>query len=412
MSKPYFSFSSLVLLFSVLLPLQVFGSDKPDSGYEDSMLLALQNIQSLNNDQALKQTREIIQNYPTSKLAQLLYADLLMAKTAVLSNIGSGIPDNPKKQPRLNDLTFEIKQRLSSIKNPAMQGMIPDNFIRLANNQRYAIIIDQSQSRLYVYRNEQGTPVLETDFFVSIGLKGAGKEYRGDQKTPIGIYHVTRYIPDDELPDLYGRGAFPVNYPNTWDNRNHRSGGGIWIHGTPSYTYNRAPLSSNGCIVLSNADFMRINDYINPQQHTPIIIALNINWITPEVWQQHQKSMMQVLTNWITDWESNDHNRYISHYSKTDFLSYGRNYKVWEGHKRWVNRNKKGVRVEYSHLNIFKYPGEEHLVTMQYDQSYHSNNLNIASPKELFWKQQDNKWKIVYEGILEYQNPEDSKVEN
>jgi hypothetical protein len=120
MNKPYFSFSCLMLLFSMLLPLQAFGSDKPDSGYEDRMLLALQNIQSLNNDQALKQTREIIQNYPTSKLAQLLYADLLMAKTAVLSNIGSGIPDNPEKQPRLNDLTFEIKQRLSSIKTPAM----------------------------------------------------------------------------------------------------------------------------------------------------------------------------------------------------------------------------------------------------------------------------------------------------
>lgn len=412
MIRIIFSVCRLLLLFSLLWPAMVSGADHTQSEYEDKMLLALRNIQSLNNDQALQQTREIIDNYPTSKLAQLLYADLLMAKTGVLSEIGAGIPNDTQHQPRLNDLTFEIKQRLSHIRTPAMQGLIPDNLIRLAENQRYFIIIDQAQSRLYVYRNEQGTPLLETDFFISIGAKGAGKQYRGDQKTPIGIYHVTRYIDDKELPDLYGRGAFPVNYPNTWDQRNNRSGGGIWIHGTPSYTYNRAPWSSNGCVVLSNADFIRINDYIEPQQHTPVIITSQINWISMDEWLHNQKTMMQVLTHWITDWESSDHDRYISHYSTTEFLAYGRDYKAWEGHKRWVNRNKKGVSVEYTHLNIFRYPGEEQLVLMQYDQNYHSNNLQLAGPKEVFWKQQDNQWAIVYEGILEYQNPEDSQVEN
>jgi murein L,D-transpeptidase YafK len=403
---------SFFLLFPIVLPLQVHGAQGAENEYEHKMLRALNNIQNLNNDQALKQTREIIQNYPTSKLAQLLYADLLMAKTSMLSSIGAGIADRAEQQPKLKDLTFEIKQRLSHIKSPAAQGLLPDNLIRLAENQRYFIVIDQSQSRLYVYRNEQGTPVYETDFFISIGLKGAGKQIRGDQKTPIGVYHVTRYIDDSELPDLYGRGAFPLNYPNIWDIRKQRTGGGIWIHGTPSYTYNRPPWSSNGCVVLSNADFMKINDYIQPNQHTPVIIAKTVQWINLEQWQQQQQSMLKELTQWIADWESNNHDRYTSHYSKTDFEAYGRDYKTWEGHKRWVNRNKKGVSVEYNNLNIFRYPGENDLVTMQYDQSYHSNNLNLATPKELFWKQQKNQWSIVYEGVREYQKDEDRLVEN
>jgi murein L,D-transpeptidase YafK len=385
------------LLFALLLPLQLFAAENE---YEDRMLLALQNIQNQKNDQALQQTREIIENYPTSKLAQLLYADLLMAKTGMLSSIGSGIPHKIQQHPRLKDLTFELKQRLSHIKNPATQDQLPENLIRLADNQRYFIVIDQSQSRLYLYRNEQGTPVLEKDFFISIGLKGAGKEVRGDQKTPVGVYHITRYIDDDELPDLYGRGAFPVNYPNTWDRRKKRSGGGIWIHGTPSYTYNRAPWSSNGCVVLSNADFSQIDDYIDPGQQTAVIIAKKIHWISLEQWQQNQQSMLKVLTQWITDWESSDHDRYIRHYSKKDFKAHGKNFKAWDKNKRWVNRNKKGVNVEYRNLNIFKYPGEENLITMQYDQSYHSNNLNLSTAKELFWKQQDNQWAIVYEGSL------------
>ena len=403
---------SIYLLLGLLLPAAVSAAPQTADEYEHKMLSALQNIQQQNNDQALQQTLEIIHNYPTSKLAQLLYADLLMAKTGVLSSIGSGIPQNTPGTPRLDELTFEIKQRLSHIKTPATQGMLPDNLIRLADNQRYFIVIDLSQSRLYVYRNEQGTPALETDFFISIGLKGAGKQLRGDQKTPIGVYHVTRYIDDAELPDLYGRGAFPVNYPNTWDIRNNRSGGGIWIHGTPSYTYNRPPWSSNGCVVLSNEDFTRINDYIQPSQHTAVIITRKINWITLEQWQLRQQSMLKVLTRWIEDWESNNHERYSSHYSKTDFEAYGRDYKTWDGHKRWVNRNKKGVSVEYSNLNIFKYPGEDQLITMQYDQSYHSNNLDLATPKELFWKLQDKQWSIVYEGVREYQKDEDRLVEN
>ncbi len=406
------SYLCIHLLLGLLLPAVVSAAQQSADEYEHKMLLALQNIQQQNNDQALQQTLDIIHNYPTSKLAQLLYADLLIAKTGVLSSIGSGIPQYAPGTPRLNELTFEIKQRLSHIKTPATQGMLPDNLIRLAHNQRYFIVIDLSQSRLYVYRNEQGTPALETDFFVSIGLKGAGKQVRGDQKTPIGVYHVTRYIDDAELPDLYGRGAFPVNYPNTWDIRNNRSGGGIWIHGTPSYTYNRPPWSSNGCVVLSNEDFTRINDYIQPSRHTAVIITRKINWITPEQWQLRQQSMLKVLTRWIEDWESNNHERYSSHYSKTDFEAYGRDYKTWEGHKRWVNRNKKGVSVEYTNLNIFKYPGEDQLITMQYDQSYHSNNLDLATPKELFWKLQDKQWSIVYEGVREYQKDEDRLVEN
>ncbi len=89
----------------------------------------------------------------------------------------------------------------------------------LAEDQPYVILVDQQSSRVYLYRNNAGDLQLETDYFITIGLKGYGKQKRGDQKTPIGVYHVTRYIDGMELPDLYGEGAFPINYPNTWDLR-------------------------------------------------------------------------------------------------------------------------------------------------------------------------------------------------
>jgi murein L,D-transpeptidase YafK len=293
-----------------------------------------------------------------------------------------------------------------------VEGYLPDNIIHLSENQPFVIVIDQTESRLYVYRNEQGTPILEADFFLTIGLKGYGKQKSGDQKTPVGVYHVTRHIEDNELPDLYGKGAFPVNYPNTWDIRKNRSGDGIWLHGTPSYTYNRAPWASDGCMVVSNEDFVQISRYINADMHTTVINTEQINWIKPEQWRRHQQLMLQKLSRWIKDWENNDHANYINHYSEIDFSASGKDYRKWDNYKRWVNRGRYNINIEYNNLNIFKYPGEEDLVLMQYDQFYRSSNLNVDNPKELFWKKQGDDWKIVYEGVREISAPDEGLAAN
>ncbi|MDJ0833023.1 MAG: L,D-transpeptidase family protein, partial [Gammaproteobacteria bacterium] len=280
----------------------VLAQDLDQSSYEQSLLQAIQDIQHLNHDQALADTREFIRQYPTSKIGRLLYADLLLAKADILPTIGYGL----QSKSELNDLTFEIRQRLSNQQALAYAGYLPENLISLSENQPYVLVMDQSLSRVYVYRNEQGMPVLETDYFLSIGLKGFGKQKEGDKKTPIGVYHVTSYIDGEKLPDLYGEGAFPVNYPNVWDKRNQRTGSGIWIHGTPSHTYNRAPWSSDGCMVVSNPDFASLARYIDPLQQTPVIVVEQVNWITPEQWRDNQRDMLQLLTRWIEDWESND----------------------------------------------------------------------------------------------------------
>ncbi len=378
------------------------------SDYEQSILQTIENIQALNHEQALVETQALVKKYPTSKVGQLLMADLLMAKAGILSNIGA----NNASESAVGDLKFEIEQRLSHISTPARSGLLPENIIQLPDSQAFIIVLDQSESRLYIYRNAQGTPILEKDYFLTIGLKGSGKEKRGDQKTPIGVYHVTRHIADEKLPDLYGRGAFPVSYPNVWDIRRGRTGGGIWLHGTPSYTYNRAPWASNGCMVVSNNDFLDLSKYIDPSLHTTVINADKINWITTEQWRENQKQMLQILTRWLKDWEKNDHEPYIDHYSKSDFNAYDRNYNKLNKYKRWVNRNKTDISIEYNNLGIFKYPGEDNLILMQYDQSYRSNLLNVDGPKEVFWKQQSNGWKIVYEGSRDFRKLEETVVEN
>jgi murein L,D-transpeptidase YafK len=384
-----------------------FNFYKPDL-YEQEILQTIKKIQNQDFEHALNSTRDLLAQYPKSRLGQMIYADLLLAKAAPLHKIGDGI-STVKAQ---YDFKHEIQQRWQHESNTEHLRLIPENILFLAKNQPYVILVDQEKSRIYVFRNEQGTPVLVEDYFISIGLKGYGKQKRGDQKTPVGIYHVTKTIDGEELPDLYGLGAFPISYPNVWDDRKNRTGDGIWIHGTPSDTYNRSPWASNGCIVVSNPDFTRINKYINSSIHTPVIVAQQVKWLKPGEWQQQRKEMINVLTSWIADWENNQHDIYREHYSKQDYFAYNRDFKSWDGYKKWVTRDRKDIKVEYSNLNIFNYPGEENLVLMQFAQSYTSNNLDLKTDKDVYWRKADNRWQIVYEGARTFPKTETQLVQN
>jgi len=402
------SMKRLLIILLLGFPLSMVAGEPPGNQYEQSLLETIKEIQSLDHEQALNSTRDLIRQYPHSRLGHMLYADLLLAKAEPLTEIGSGI----EVDSAIEDFRHEIQQRWQHDSSQSHEDLYPENILLLAEDQPYAILVDQHSSRVYVYRNEGGDLQLETDYFITIGLKGYGKEKRGDQKTPIGIYHVSRYIDGAELPDLYGEGAFPINYPNAWDRRKQRTGGGIWLHGTPSYTYNRSPWASDGCIVVSNPDFLHIVNFIKPELSTPVIVTEKVNWISREQWMAQRQQVMQLLSSWIFDWESLDHKRYSDHYSRTELDAYGRGFKSWDGHKRWVNRKKTRVEIEYSKLSIFNYPGEENLRLMQFEQSYRSNNLDVDSPKELYWRNTGNDWKIVYEGERSFPVPDTSIVTN
>ncbi|MFT5739602.1 MAG: tetratricopeptide (TPR) repeat protein [Gammaproteobacteria bacterium] len=79
-----------------------------------------------------------------------------------------------------------------------------------------------------------------------------------------------------------------------------------------------------------------------------------------------------------------DHETYRQNYSHPYFESYGRDLGSWGGHKRCQNRNKTQVKVEFDRLCVFRYPGEDNLMMMQFDQRYRSNDLDPDSAKEVY----------------------------
>jgi len=363
--------------------------------YEENLIQTIDELSQQGIDPALQRIEKLVEENPNFRLAQLVYADLLKAKTQPLSDFGS----HPKALGKVLDgLRDEAIQRLSHFNTPPAQNTIPASIVKLSNKTKYIIVVELDRSRLYVFNNQQGIPTLVKDFYVSIGKKGADKLIEGDKKTPIGVYKVTRFIADKELPDFYGTGAFPINYPNRWDYRLGKTGHGIWLHGTPTNTYSRPPLASDGCVALSNEDFTLLRSYVKAGT-SPVIITRKIDWLSHDDWLAQQAQLEGLTQNWQQDWESLNTKRYLSHYSESKFRSGRKDFTNWANHKTKVNARKSFIKINLSDVNIFRYPGVDNMLEFSFQQDYRSSNYSKTGNKRLYWQKENNQqWRIIYEG--------------
>lgn len=362
------------------------------SGPEALLVQSLIDIQNNHLDSALRHIDTLLQARPNFRLAHLIKGDLLMARARPIHTLGD------VSNARTTDFRDEARVRLQHYLDPAPHDLIPENLLQFDPQQSYAVVVDASRSRLYLYRNENGEPRYLTDYYITVGKKGADKNREGDQRTPLGVYFVTGELPKTKLTDFYGAGAFPISYPNEWDKRLGRNGSGIWLHGVPSDTYSRPPRASSGCVVLTNEDIADIRRYLNIG-HTPVIISNDIVWIDRKAWRTQRDALNREIERWRRDWESLDVERYLSHYSRS-FANGEQQYEGWAAQKRLVSSGKTMVRVGLSNVSVFRYPGQENLLVVTFDQAYQSNNLQNTMRKRQYWMQENGAWKIVYEGAV------------
>ena len=378
--------------FSVSLYLLVCSSLGFAQTPEQQLYLALTAIQSQQLNKALGQLNKLVTSKPDFKLAQLIYADVLQAKARGLQNVGQLLKNNQQ----LQDFLSEARARWNSLKNPVDENLLPASLLSLDQAYQYAVVVELNRSRLYLFENVDGVPQQVENFYVSMGKSGPYKQFEGDNRTPLGVYFIENFLSPDNLPDKYGRGAFPLNYPNVWDDRLGRTGYGIWLHGTPFNTYSRPPRDSEGCVVLSNSDLQKVGRYLQLRR-TPFVISDKVNWVSREQWQQKKQYFTSVFSNWLNDWQSLDSERYIQHYSRT-FKAGNKNFQQWATHKTRVNQSKKFIRVTTDDLSILKHSKDDVLV-VTFRQHYKSNNYSSVSYKRQYWKQEDDgQWRIIFEG--------------
>jgi len=363
------------------------------AGPEKALSGVLEAIDENRLDLATQRVEALIAAHPNFRLAHLIRGDLLMARTRPLETFG----DVPKTVPRekVEDLRVEALLRLRALRDRPHGDRVPRQLLQLEPDQRYALLVDSRRSRLYVFENVGGRPQFVADYYVTLGKNGVEKTREGDQKTPIGVYHVTASLPRQKLTDFYGVGAFPINYPNAWDRSLGRNGHGIWLHGTPSDTYSRPPRASDGCIVLANADLEAVAPHLQIGL-TPVIITDEIEWTDAGSLAQERGDLAAALESWRADWESRDAGKYLSHYAAR-FSSGDQNLAEWSEHKRMVNAGKSWIKVGLSRVSMFQYP-RQNFVVVSFDQDYRSSNLSNVMRKRQYWIRENGRWRIFYEG--------------
>lgn len=367
-----------------------------DDEPEAMLLQSVASLRAGNLQAGVDQLRELLQRQPNFRLAQLLYGEVLAAR--------SGVPSasidfaSLTSNPQLYALQAEFRLRLKALHQDPSPGKIPNSILQLPDDTRHAVVVDLRRSRLYVLeRAATGLNVIRS-YYASIGQAGFGKDKSGDLRTPIGIYRVTTWKPGDRLGAIYGAGALPLSYPNPWDRAHGRTGYGIWLHGVPYDTYARAPLATEGCVALANNDVEALRPYFKAGSDTPVILTDDLHWQDPGQGARERTALERAIAAWRKAWSARDTEAYLSYYAD-DFRSEdGMDLATFAVYKQRVNAAKKRIDVKIHHLGLYAYPGIDNVVLAQFTQDYHSDNFSQTSRKQQFWQRQANgAWKIVFE---------------
>lgn len=292
-------------------------------------------------------------------------------------------------------LSAETEIAMLSETRAATVMMQPSPVIRLDPSESYIVVASLSDASLSVFENINGFLQQRLKFPISIGKKGFHKRKEGDQKTPVGVYRITSHIADEQLDELYGSAAYPLDYPNVWDKRNKRTGSGIWLHAMPRGVTSRPTFDSDGCVVLNNEQIAELAPYLDVGR-TKVVLTEKLDWIEAGSQTVLQDELSAEIEAWRLAWQSQSQADYIKYYSE-DFKVANHNIITWSEYKARVNASKNFIEVNLSNLGLFAYPGEGQLVMAEFYQDYVSDNHTWQGWKKQLWQRENTGWKIIYE---------------
>ena len=393
------------LLTIALLPWNATAIDTSDLGkfaaygkfganYTEGLLVkSLVNVTQGHIQEALDNIDELLKTTPNFKLAHLVRGDLLMARAQELQGFGNARASSPEA---LEGLREEARKRIERYLSEKTASSTPEPLWQMDASQKHAIVVDANKSRLYVYRNENGKPKYVADYYVTVGKNGSEKQVEGDKRTPLGVYVAGSKL-SKKLPDFYGNAAYPLDYPNEWDRKQGKKGHGIWLHGTPSDTYSRPPRASDGCVVIANPDLKSLSAILQ-NGNTPVIITNDMQWLKANEDSGDKLALNEAVETWRKDWEAQNTDQYLGHYS-SQFFTRSTDLDGWAKEKRRIQATKMDVEIKLSNVSMFRYPANgTAMAVVTFDQDYKSNHLDSRMRKRQYWIQENNRWKILYEG--------------
>lgn len=347
--------------------------------------------------EALPLAERLVQDNPNFQLAQLVYGDLLTAQLRPVRNLGD-VPDTTAKAaaPQLQELRKESQLRLQALRERPAAGLIPSQFIALSAQNKHAIAVDATKSRLYLFENSPTGMKLLADYYISVGKSGTEKTTEGDLRTPLGVYFITSNLDPKSLKEFYGSGALPINYPNPLDVKRGKTGSGIWLHGTPSAQFSRAPLATDGCVVLANPDLERIIKTVQVRT-TPVVIAQSLKWVAPMTARADGKSFEEALTGWSNAKSSGDLARLMTWYA-ADFNSYGKKLADYMPAMQAEVKQLGGRNLQLKDVSYMRWTDSHETMVVTFGEL--AKGARSGQTKRQYWTRQAGQWKIFFEGNI------------
>lgn len=271
---------------------------------------------------------------------------------------------------------------------------VPAALIQMGNGRYFsknAFIVDKAARKLTVWSLEGETIIKAAEYPSDLGKKTGDKTTAGDHRTPEGIYFLQKMLEGPSLAfNLYGVRAFPLDYPNVFDQRQGKTGDGIWLHAIPdTETLERG---SRGCVVVRNDSILALSPYITLKR-TPILIFDHVQTTSITGLQNQKTATALWLKQWKQTWESKDLDGYMNYYSE-QFESLAKNKAEWKQYKSELAKKSGKIQVNIGPTIAFNHDGK---TVIKFLQHYKSESLEDYGEKTIYLSQENGTNRIISE---------------
>lgn len=252
-----------------------------------------------------------------------------------------------------------------------------------AHAPSFLIAVDKEEQLVRVF--ERKSPLTKVaEYVCTTGQKHGDKLIEGDLKTPEGVYFVTSYINSGLNYTLYGKEAYPLNYPNPVDRLRKKTGYGIWIHGKGIPL---VPYDSNGCVGMNNNDIAEFKS--KPLVGQPVTLALDIDY-SPEGAEAKAATAALLagkVQNWATAWSNRSAEMFDFYNPDAYSIAQREPFKNFKAQKEHIFKTVSWIKVSVNDIQVLEGPG--YWVTW-FNQGYEASNLKTYGTRRLYWQADDN----------------------
>lgn len=278
----------------------------------------------------------------------------------------------------------------------AGESPAPAYLLQLPPSVTSVVIAETETATLHRYTADGDTLQPVEKRHMSIGELGAGKQQRGDRRTPLGLYFIVEELDTTRLHEKYGPVAFPLDYPNAWDKRNSRTGYGIWIHGVVPGSGLRPVRDTDGCIALPNDELLSLRAHLVPFE-TPVIVTRRIRTASAADIAKLREQLLAAVDTWAGSVRDGDWHRFLSLYAE-DFGHRGMSREEWAAYRVQSAAERPLEAFAVDELALLADPEDPALYLSRFRQTIREAGATITTTKRLYWSRNEaGEFRIVAE---------------